>query len=316
MINSFSIVIVNWNSGGQLKNCINSIYAARKTTCVLDKIIIVDNASSDNSLDDIKLKGTLTEIIENRTNFGFGKACNIGAKGVNSDFILFLNPDTIIFHHTFINLFKHVEYNSSDNIGVYGIQLQDETGRVQKTCARFPTTWNFIVRSLGLNKLNSKVFKSYVMDEWSHNNSRIVNEVMGAFFMVKTALFLKTKGFDERYFVYYEELDFSKRIFDLGYKTKYLAESQAFHKGGGVSEKVKAKRLFYNLQSRIIYSFKHFGRVKGFFIMFITLIVEPFTRLVFLILKKRNKKEVLELFLGYKMLFKNSLNIIEKGMKE
>jgi GT2 family glycosyltransferase len=134
--------------------------------------------------------------------------------------------------------------------------------------------------------------------------------------MVKTVLFSKAKGFDERYFVYYEELDFSKRIFNLGYRTKYIAESQAFHKGGGASEKVKAKRLYYNLQSRIIYSFKNFGKVKGFFIMFITLIIEPFTRLVFLILKKGGKEEVFELFSGYKMLFKNSQNIIEKGFKK
>ncbi len=153
------------------------------------------------------------------------------------------------------------------------------------------------------------------MHEWDHKNSRVVDEVMGAFFMVKTDLFRKLMGFDERYFVYYEELDFSKRAFEAGYKTKYIVESQAFHKGGGVSGQVKAQRLFYNLQSRMLYSFKHFGKSKGFFIVFITLLVEPFARLFFGILK-RNKSEVLELISGYKMLIKNSFIIIKQGLKK
>ena len=315
MIKSCSIVIVNWNSGNQLKGCIDSIHHARKTTCALDKVIIVDNASSDNSLDDIKLANLPVEVIRNTKNLGFGKACNIGAEMVTSDFILFLNPDTLLYENTLDTLFKCIEREDDFNIGIYGIQLQDSNGVVQRTCARFPAPWNFVVRSLGLNKINKKIFQSYAMHEWDHKESRVVDEVMGAFFMVRLDLFRKLIGFDERYFVYYEELDFSKRSFEVGYKTKYIVESQAFHKGGGVSEQVKAKRLFYNLQSRMLYSFKHFGKSKGFFIMFITLAVEPFARLFFLILK-RNKSEVFELISGYKMLIKNSLSIIKKGLKK
>ena len=314
---SCSIVIVNWNSGDQLKGCIDSIHHAEKTMLNLDKIIVVDNASSDDSLRDVKLAYPPVEVIKNTKNLGFAKACNIGAAMVESDFILFLNPDTLLYKNTLDNLFKCIDLEDEANIGIYGVQLQDENGMVQRTCARFPSLWNFLVRSLGLNKIDARIFQSYVMQDWDHKSSMVVDEVMGAFFMVGAGLFKKLNGFDERYFVYYEELDFAKRSFEIGYKTRYIADSQAYHKGGGVSEQVKAKRLFYNLQSRMLYSFKHFGKCKGLLVMFITLILEPFARLIFLILNKnKNKSELFELALGYTMLFKSSLNIINKGFSK
>lgn len=308
---SCSIVIVNWNSGNQLKECINSINHTKKTMFVFDKIIIVDNASLDDSLKNILIPQLEIEIIRNKRNFGFAKACNAGAVKASSDFVLFLNPDTLLYEDTLDMLFGVIDENVDTDIGIYGVQLKDDTGEIQKTCARFPGVWNFFVRSLGLNKINSKVFQSYTMHDWDHKESMVVDEVMGAFFMVKVDLFEKLNGFDEDFFVYYEELDFAKRSFDIGFKAKYLVESQAFHKGGGVSQQVKAERLFYNLHSRIIYSFKHFGKLNGIFVMFLTLFVEPFTRLIYLIMKK-NKKEIPELALGYKMLFEKSFFMIKK----
>jgi len=311
---TIDIVIVNWNSGTQLKECIQSIFDCEKINFILNKVIIVDNASSDNSLDNLELIDLPMQIIKNNENLGFGKACNIGAESSNGDFILFLNPDMIVYEDTFINLFQYIEHNNSEDIGIYGIQLHDENKVVQKTCARFPTVWNFIVRSLGLNKVNNELFKSYTMHEWNHKESKIVDQVMGAFFMVKNELFKNINGFDERYFVYYEELDFSKRLFEYGYKTKYIVEAQAYHKGGGASENVKAKRLFYNLQSRIIYAFKHFGLLKGSFIMLVTLLIEPLTRLLLLLIN-RKQSEIFELYDGYKLLFTNSFNILKKGIQ-
>ena len=105
-MNIFDIVIVNWNSGTQLKECMQSIEKAKKDNCKINKVIVVDNASSDNSLNDITIINLQIEIIRNNENLGFGKACNIGAANLNNDFVLFLNPDTIIYENTFINLFS------------------------------------------------------------------------------------------------------------------------------------------------------------------------------------------------------------------
>jgi len=311
-MHSFDIVIVNWNSGLQLKECIESIYQAERSNCNLNKIIIVDNASSDNSL------GLLTEnesliIVQNDKNLGFGKACNQGAAFSRSEFILFLNPDMLIFQDTFTNLFDYINKNDNKSIAVYGIQLVDDNGKIQQSCAKFPTILRLINRSLGLNKLNPNIFPSYTMENWNHQTTMNVDQVMGAFFMIKKEIFVTLKGFDERFFVYYEEVDLSKRVEELGCKTLFVAEAKAYHKGGGTSEKVKAKRLFYNLRSRLIYAFKHYNKVEAFFLMTFVFLVEPITRSVFLLLKG-NFSEIREMFIGFKLLYKDSLNIIRQGL--
>ena len=312
---SFSIVIVNWNSSDVLKKCITSIFSSRKTNCILDKVIIVDNASSDNSLTWLEFIDLPLKIIRNKKNYGFAKANNIGAEKLKSDFILFLNPDTVILNNTFVDMFRTISYNNFENIGIYGIQLQNEIGEIQNTCAKFPTLWNLFIKSIGLNKINNRIFKASTMDYWDHKKSCIVDEVIGAFFLVRTDLFVKVKGFDERFFVYYEELDFCKQISDLGFKTKFISEAQAIHYGCSSSNQVKAQRLLYNSQSKILYTFKHFGMLKGVFIMLITFLLEPFARLFFLILNNRFN-EIFDLLLGYKMLFENFFKILFKGVKK
>jgi len=153
------------------------------------------------------------------------------------------------------------------------------------------------------------------MEDWDHNDTREVDQVMGAFFMIKRELFEELNGFDERFFVYYEELDLSKRVKDAGYKTMFVAEAKAYHKGGGTSEQVKAKRLFYNTRSRLIYAFKNFGIFKGLVLMLFTFLVEPFTRMVFFLLKS-NLGEIKEMLKGFGMLYKDSFNIIKIGLKK
>jgi N-acetylglucosaminyl-diphospho-decaprenol L-rhamnosyltransferase len=309
------IIIVNWNSGNQLKYCLKSIEKTKKDNFIINTIIIVDNASTDDSLNDIEKINLPIEIIKNNKNYGFAKACNIGAKKAEGDFILFLNPDMIIFEDTFTNLFNYVYKHDKPEIGIYGIQLLDENGNIQKTCARFPNVWNLIVRSLGLDIINPKIFKSYRIDDWDHRETKIVDQVIGAFFLVKQFLFKKLKGFDERFFVYFEELDFSKRANDFGYRTIYITKAKAYHKGGGTSENVKAKRLFYNVQSRVIYAFKHFGMSKGLIVMFFTWFIEPIVRGSYLILRG-NFQEILELIKGYYYIYKSTIDTIRKGLRK
>jgi len=307
---SFDIVIVNWNSGEQLQECVQSVLQADESNSLLKKIIIVDNASSDNSLEVLKEKSLQNILIfENSENLGFGKACNQGAKSSTSDFILFLNPDMLLFESTFTNLFRTISIDKRDNIGIYGIQLLDEEHKIQKSCARFPSLWNFIVRALGLNKINPTIFQSYTMENWNHKSTLEVDQVIGAFFMIKRDLFEKLNGFDERFFVYYEELDLSKRISLLAYKTLYVSESQAYHKGGGTSESVKAKRLFYNTRSKLIYTFKHLGSFQGFLLLFITYTIEPFSRMFFLLLR-RKFREIPDMLHGFIMLYRDTFNIM------
>ena len=97
------------------------------------------------------------------------------------------------------------------------------------------------------------------MREWNHEESREVDQVMGAFFLVRQKLFEEWGGFDERFFVYLEDVDFSSRARRVGWRSFYMAGVKAYHKGGGTSEQIKSTRLFYSLRSRILYSYKHFS---------------------------------------------------------
>lgn len=316
MLKTFDIITVNWNSGTQLKECIESLQKTELSNCILNKVVVVDNDSKDNSLKLVKdLNFDKLKIIKNSDNLGFGKACNIGAKNSQSDFILFLNPDAMVYEDTFKKLFNYIEQNDTNKIAVYGVQLIGDDGKIQRTCARIPTLSNFIYRSLGLNKLNHKLFPSHTMQHWDHLDTREVDHVMGAFFMIKRDVFEKLNGFDERFFVYYEDLELSKRIKDLGYKTIFVSEAQAYHKGGGTSEQVKDHRLFYSIRSRLIYGFKHFGLLKGIFLMIFTFTVEPITRVIFSIFKGQGA-EILETFKGFGMLYKDTFNIIKLGLKK
>ena len=314
MMKSFNVIIVNWNSGNQLKDCLKSIEKTRKDNFILNKIIIVDNASVDNSLEEIDKIDLPIEIIRNPENYGFAKACNIGAKNAEGDFILFLNPDMLLFEDTFINLFEYIYEHDKPEIGIYGIQLLDENGNIQRTCAKFPNVWNLVVRSLGLDTINSKFFKSYRLNDWNHQETKEVDQVIGAFFLVKRKLFEELKGFDERFFVYFEELDFSKRAHDLGFKTIYVTESKAYHKGGGTSERAMGKRLFYNSRSRTIYAFKHFGFLGGIAVLFTSWFIEPFLRIGYAL--EKTPEDIFDVIKGYFYIYKSTLSTIKKGLKK
>ena len=314
---SFSIIIVNWNSGIQLKECVESVKKSSFENSILNKVVVVDNDSKDNSLELVEaLNFEKLEIIKNNENLGFGKACNIGAKDSSSDFILFLNPDAMVYEDTFHKLFDYIEKNDNSDVVVYGVQLIGDDGKVQRTCARFPSLSNFLVKVLGLNKLNSKYFETYHLEEWNHNETKQIDHVIGAFYLIKREIFNSINGFDERYFVYFEDLDLSKRVHDSGYKTMYISEIQAYHKGGGTSEQVKALRFFYSTRSSLIYSFKHLGFFKSIIFMFFVYFIEPFTRTAFLVLKRSSFSEFLEQYKGFGLLYRDTFNIIKLGLKK
>lgn len=296
---SYRIIIVNWNSGEQLRTCLKSINETSIKGFAIEKVVVVDNASFDRSQEIYGSYNYHYEIIQNHENMGFAYACNQGAEGCNSDYILFLNPDTILFKDTLSNLSKFLSIKDS-NIGIVGIQLIDENGDISKTCSRFPTKRQRIGKILGITKLFPST--SANMQEWAHNESREVDQVIGAFFVVDENLFKTLNGFDERFFMYYEEVDFAKRGYQLGKKSYYFTGAQAFHKGGGTTENVLDKRLFYGLSSFLKYQKKHYGNIALYITFFLELL-EYISRLVLLTFtaKKQDRKKLNS---AYKMLFK------------
>lgn len=308
---SLSIVIVNWNSGAQLRECLESIVSTDIEGFTLDKVIVVDNASSDGSAQNISDLKLPLQVLYNKENLGFAAACNMGAKQTTSDYLLFLNPDTKLFRDSLSTPIFFLERQCNEHIGILGVQLVDENGHICKTCARFPTPGAYFSKMLGLNRLFPNIFPSHLMTEWDHRTSKIVDHVIGAFFLVRASLFQKIGGFDERYFVYLEDLDFSLKTKHLGYASYYLATTQIYHKGGGSSEQIKATRLFYSLRSRIIYSYRHFGFLAATSVMLGTLLLEPLSRLVWALIRwePRAMEETIK---GYFLLWKSIPKTLRK----
>ena len=298
---SIDIVIVNWNSGNLLSDCIESIIEFGKSST--SKVVVVDNDSSDGSINflhDLKDLPDL-QLIKANENLGFGRACNLGAKHCNSNYILFLNPDTRIYQDSLNIALDYMSDEANLKVGICGIQLENENGDIAKSNSRFPSLKGIFCHSIGLSKF-IPVFGD-PMNEWDHSYTREVDQVIGAFFFVRRILFKELSGFDERFFVYFEEVDFSFRAKNLGWNSIYLTNAQAFHVGGGVSQQVISKRLFYSLRSRILYTFKHFSLLKIILILFTTVFIEPVTRIVFAIIK-RSSKSIKETSIAYYMFYK------------
>ncbi len=161
--------------------------------------------------------------------------------------------------------------------------MVDDNGLISKSCTRFPTLGAFMIKIVGLDRLFPLKFPSYTMLEWDHSDSRRVDHVIGAFYLVRRSLFEMIGGFDERFFIYLEDLDFSLRAKQIGYDTFYLASVKVHHKGGGTSESIKAQRLFYSLRSRLIYVLKHFKVLDALFVILGTLFFEPISRIIYAI---------------------------------
>ncbi len=303
------IVIVNWNSNVQLAECLNSIPAALDHSFELKTIVVVDNASTDASLQGIDKLALPIQLILNKENKGFGYACNQGAKESSANYLLFLNPDTRLYPNSLSVPLQFMEKPENNKIGIVGIQLIDENGHIARSCARFPTFWNFLSHTMGLNYLLPKQMRSYVMLEWAHDHSQKVDHVIGAFFLVRQRLFQQTTGFDERFFVYFEDLDFSLTAKKLGCDSFYLADVSAFHRGGGVSRQIKAKRLYYSLSSRLIYSFKNFTLFQYYLILLATYTLEPISRCV-LSLFRGYWQDAKETCQAYGMLYKDILKFL------
>ena len=301
------VVIINWNSGDYLQKCIQSIFSTDNRNFVA-KVFIIDNNSADLSLQKIRLNDKIV-IVKNKENRGFAKACNQGFKLCSAPYILLLNPDTQLLDTTLEDCIAFMI--KKNDIDILGCQLLDDDGNIGYSCSRFPSAKGIFFDATGLSKIAPSIFKpGIIMTDWDHKESRFVDQVMGAFMFFRKSIFEKVGYFDEQFFVYYEEVDFSKRLAALGGKSFFDADIKAIHSGEGTTSSVKAFRLFLNLRSRLQYAKKHF-KLSGYLLVWIsTYFIEPFTRTFFLLLKGKTR-EISQVFKGYKLLITALQIIIE-----
>jgi GT2 family glycosyltransferase len=304
------IITVNWNAGSQLEKLVSSIEQHHHG--LVSSVVIVDNASTDDSLDRVEgLQGLFLKplIVRNSENCGFGKACNMGARFATGGYLLFLNPDAELYADTLPKALNYMQDPANAKVGICGVQLLDGSGGVSRSCARFPTALGLVSHAIGLDRIQPRL--GHFMAEWDHGQTRIVDHVIGAFFLVRRELFDALQGFDERFFVYLEDLDFSYRANQAGWGSAYIVETQAFHSGGGTSNQVKARRLFYVLRSRLLYAAKHFSRGGFAAVTFATLVLEPLSRSLLAILR-RSWTVLKETWAAYRLLWQWLLRDLQR----
>jgi GT2 family glycosyltransferase len=305
------IIVVNWNAGAALRECLQSVVASDNTGFELDRVVVVDNASSDGSAKQLHVPGLPLVVIENAENRGFAAACNQGAQNSRADHLLFLNPDTKLFSDTLARSIQWMCSPEAQSTGILGVQLVGEDRGVSRTCARFPKPSMFLAKMFGVNRPLRRYIPEHFYSDWDHKDSRYVDQVMGAYFLVRNPLFQQLDGFDERFFVYFEEVDFSLRAKRTGWNTYFLSSAQCFHRGCGTTDQIKARRLFYSLQSRILYAFKNMGGAQAWALFLATLVIEPLTR-IFQGAIRLAPAQVAEVAHGYGLLYGNLAAVLDR----
>ncbi|MBX3007391.1 MAG: glycosyltransferase [Melioribacteraceae bacterium] len=253
-----SIIIVNYNVKEFVLNLLQSIQEASKN--IKSEIIIVDNASDDDSVELIQDKYPAVKLISNKENVGFGRANNQGMKVAEGKYILLLNPDTIVREDTFEKMI--LLFQSRDDIGIAGCKVLNPDGTLQLACRRgFPGPWTSFTKIVGLSALfpNSKTFARYNLTYLDENKSYEVDAVSGSFMMMKREIYELMGGFDSQFFMYGEDLDLCFRTQKAGYKIYYFHETEIIHYKGESTKRssIDETKVFYDAMHLFVQ--KHFS---------------------------------------------------------
>lgn len=268
-----SVIIVNYNVRFFLEQALLSVKKA--TAQVPAEIIVVDNNSVDGSAEMMREKFRDVIYLENQENVGFARANNQGIALARGEYILLLNPDTVVEEDTFQKCIQFME--SHPEAGALGVKMLDGKGNFLPESKRgFPSPAVAFYKAFGLSKLfpRSKIFGSYHLGFLSENETHEVDVLAGAFMFMRKAALDQAGWLDPAFFMYGEDIDLSYRLVKAGYKNYYFADTRIIHYKGESTKKgtMNYVRMFY--QAMIIFAKKHFSHSgAGFYIFMLKLAI-------------------------------------------
>lgn len=223
-----SVVIVNWNTKERLRACLTSL--ADHLGAVDHEVIVVDNASDDGSTGMVAGEFPWVRLIRNAKNLGFGAANNQAMSMARGRWLLLLNSDTMLLDDSVARLFNRLDAGPGD-IGVAQCRLRFPDGRLQHSAYRFPRLWLVWFEAFGLYKLlpKSRAGELLLGGYWDYGRERNVDWVSGAFMLLPREVFTETGGFDEHIFMYGEDLEWSYRIAERGWRIRYFPTAEIVH---------------------------------------------------------------------------------------
>lgn len=251
-----SIIIVSWNVKPLLLRCLAAIY--RYTANLEFEVFVVDNASPDGSADMVAAEFPQVRLIRNDLNKGFGAANNQALCQATGDQILFLNDDTEIFENIFHILYQKMAA-LPQTVAVLGCQLKNPDGSIQESVRSFPTVWDQTVILLKLHHLWPKLIQHYICNNFDYSREQPVDQVMGAFMWARAQPIKAIGGFDEKYFIWFEEVDLQKTLCQQGYEVLFTPAVSCLHVKGQSFQQVRKPKaqLMFNKSLRYYFQKKH-----------------------------------------------------------
>ena len=255
-----SVIVVNYNTAHLLDRMFAALDASRGDLTL--QVIVVDNASCDNSVEMLRVQHPDAELIANTTNVGFARANNQAIPGACGRYVLLLNTDAFVSADT---LPKTVEFmETHPKCGVLGVKLLGEDGSLQPSCRYFPTPWNVFLASTGLQRFFPR---TQLVDNmsWDHASVRQCDWVPGCYYLVRRQVIEDIGLFDPRYFLYCEEVDHCRAVREAGWDVVYYPFTQVVHIGGQSAATAAALNPVsqqispLEIESELLYFRKHFG---------------------------------------------------------
>lgn len=254
-----SVIIVNYNVRAFLEN---ALISCRKSLIGIEsEVIVVDNASDDGSVEIVRQKFPDVRLMANDRNVGFAAANNLALRECKGDYIVLLNPDTIVQEDTFQVMVEFLK--SHPEVGLAGCKILNPDGTLQLACRRsFPTPWVAFTKVVGLSKVfpHSALFARYNLAYLDPDQSYEVDAISGSFMVLRRAVYDQVGGLDEQFFMYGEDLDWCYRIKSSGWKISYVHTTRIIHYKGESARRsdIDEVKLFYRAMR--IFVQKHFKR--------------------------------------------------------
>lgn len=260
---SLSIIIVSYNVRHFLEQCLLSV--RRAATGITTEVIVVDNASEDDTIFYLQPRFPEVQFIAAGANLGFAKACNLGYRQASGNYILYLNPDTLLAEDCLQKVFAFIQ--STPDAGAVGVRMIDGSGRYLPESKRgLPKALTSFYKLCGFTRLfpRSKVFARYYLGHLSPQQTNVVEVLAGAFMLLPRAVHEKVGGFDEVFFMYGEDIDLCYRILQAGYRNYYFAETTIIHFKGESTRRNTPQyvRTFYGAMD--VFVRKHYHGLNAF----------------------------------------------------
>lgn len=257
---TLSIIVISYNTCDMTLACLKSIYA--QVTLKDFDIILIDNHSTDGSVDAIRKQFPLVRLLALNENLGFAKANNYAAQFVDSEYFLLLNPDTVVLNGAIDQLLTFAKSNS--HAGIWGGKTIFSDGSLNPgSCWQKITAWGLLCRGLGLAKLfpESPLFNPEAYGGWKRDNVRSVDIVSGCFLLITRSLWNELGGFDEHFFMYGEDADLCLRAKKLGYNPMITPDAEIIHYGGA-SESTRSSKLIKLIKAKLMLIDRHWSSLS------------------------------------------------------